>query len=90
MLDNNAQRKDFKGWAKKQLDLETYISIVDDLKELGGCEWISMCGCGEPFIVKDIMKMIGIMMLRSPLDFCILSKQETSSKWVVVKMLKRG
>lgn len=58
MLDNNAQRKDFKGWAKKQLDLETYISIVDDLKELGGCEWISMCGCGEPFIVKDIMKMI--------------------------------
>ena len=58
MLDNNAQRKDFKGWAKKQLDLETYISIVDDLKELGGCEEISISGGGEPFIIKDIMKML--------------------------------
>ena len=58
MLDNNAQWGDWKDWAKQTFDLETYISIVDDLKELGGCELISISGGGEPFIIKDIMKMI--------------------------------
>jgi|TARA_B100001094_G_scaffold310601_1_gene345369 MoaA/NifB/PqqE/SkfB family radical SAM enzyme len=58
MLENDGQWDGWKDWAKKQLDLETYISIVDDLKELGGCEEISISGGGEPFIVKDIMKMI--------------------------------
>tara|TARA_R110002051_G_scaffold40791_1_gene84673 strand:- start:283 stop:1362 length:1080 start_codon:yes stop_codon:yes gene_type:complete len=58
MLDNNAQWDSWKDWAKVQLDLETYISIIDDLEELGGCEWISISGGGEPFIVPDIMKMI--------------------------------
>jgi MoaA/NifB/PqqE/SkfB family radical SAM enzyme len=33
-------------------------NYIDDLKELGGCEEISISGGGEPFIVKDIMKMI--------------------------------
>ena len=58
MLDNNEQRKDFKDWAKQILDLETYVSIINDLKELGGCEWISISGGGEPFIIPDMMKMI--------------------------------
>jgi MoaA/NifB/PqqE/SkfB family radical SAM enzyme len=58
MLDNNGQREGWKDWAKQTLDLETYISIVDDLKELGGCEEISISGGGEPFIIPDIMKMI--------------------------------
>ena len=58
MLDNNGQRKGWKDWAKQTLDLKTYVSIIDDLKELGGCEEISISGGGEPFIIKDIMKMI--------------------------------
>jgi len=58
MLDNNGQWEGWKNWAKQTFDLETYISIVDDLKELGGCELISISGGGEPFIIKDIMKMI--------------------------------
>jgi len=58
MLENNAQRGDFKEWSKQTFDLETYIDIVDDLKELGGCEEIAISGGGEPFIIKDIMKMI--------------------------------
>jgi|TARA_Y100000310_G_scaffold232322_1_gene235115 MoaA/NifB/PqqE/SkfB family radical SAM enzyme len=48
----------FKEWAKIQLDLETYISIIDDLDELGGCEEISISGGGDPFIVPNIMKML--------------------------------
>lgn len=58
MLNNNGQWEGWKYWAKQILDLETYISIIDDLKELGGCELISISGGGEPFIVPDIMKMI--------------------------------
>ena len=58
MLENNGQWDGWKDWAKQTFDLETYVSIVDDLKELGGCEEISISGGGEPFIVKDIMKMI--------------------------------
>lgn len=58
MLDNNGQWEGWKDWAKQTFDLETYISIVDDLKELGGCELISISGGGEPFIIPDIMKMI--------------------------------
>ena len=37
MLENNGQWDGWKDWAKETCDLETYISIVDDLKELGGC-----------------------------------------------------
>ncbi len=58
MLENNGQWDGWKDWAKQTFDLETYVSIVDDLKELGGCEEISISGGGEPFIIKDIMKMI--------------------------------
>tara|TARA_R100000030_G_scaffold8859_2_gene6118 strand:+ start:1561 stop:2634 length:1074 start_codon:yes stop_codon:yes gene_type:complete len=58
MLENNAQRSDFKEWSKKHIDLETYVSMLNDLESLGGCEWISMSGGGEPFVVPNIMKMI--------------------------------
>ena len=58
MIDNNAQEHWWKDWTKQILDLETYISIIRDLEELGGCEIISISGGGEPFIIKDIMKMI--------------------------------
>ena len=58
MLDNNGQWEGWKDWAKQILDLKTYVSIINDLKELGGCELISISGGGEPFIIPDIMKMI--------------------------------
>ena len=58
MLENGGQWNGWKDWAKQTFDLETYVSIIDDLKELGGCEEISISGGGEPFIIKDIMKMI--------------------------------
>lgn len=58
MLENNEQWNGWKDWAKQTFDLETYVSIVDDLRELGGCEEISISGGGEPFIIKDIMKMV--------------------------------
>jgi MoaA/NifB/PqqE/SkfB family radical SAM enzyme len=58
MIENNGQWDGWKDWSKQTFDLETYISIIDDLKELGGCEQISISGGGEPFIIKDIMKMI--------------------------------
>tara|TARA_Y100000310_G_scaffold262404_1_gene272058 strand:- start:34 stop:1113 length:1080 start_codon:yes stop_codon:yes gene_type:complete len=58
MIDNNQQWEGWKEWTKVQLDLETYVSVLDDLKELGECEWISVSGGGDPFIVPDIMKMI--------------------------------
>ena len=58
MLDNDGQWDNWKDWAKQTLDLETYVSIVDDLKELGGCDIISISGGGEPFIIPDIMKMV--------------------------------
>ena len=58
MLDNDDQWEGWKDWAKQILDLKTYVSIINDLKELGGCELISISGGGEPFIIPDIMKMI--------------------------------
>jgi len=58
MLDNDDQWEGWKDWAKQTLDLETYVSVINDLKELGGCELISISGGGEPFIIPDIMKMI--------------------------------
>ena len=57
MIENNGQWDGWKDWSKQTFDLETYISIIDDLKELGGCEQISISGGGEPFIIKDIMKL---------------------------------
>ncbi len=58
MLDNDDQWEGWKDWAKQTLDLETYVSVINDLKDLGGCELISISGGGEPFIIPDIMKMI--------------------------------
>ena len=58
MIDNNQQWEGWKDWAKQTLDLETYVSVINDLKDLGGCELISISGGGEPFIIPDIMKMI--------------------------------
>ena len=47
MLDNDDQWEGWKDWAKQTLDLETYVSVINDLKDLGGCELISISGGGR-------------------------------------------
>ncbi len=58
MLEDGEEWNGWKEWSKQSFDLDMYTSIIDDLEELGGCEVISISGGGEPFIIKDIMKMI--------------------------------
>ena len=58
-----------------------FKSIIDDLEELGGCELISISGGGEPFVLKDMMKMLSYVKskkfeLKLFTNFSIISQKD--------------
>ncbi len=61
MLSEKGQWNGWEHWAKEFIEYDTVKTIVKDLKELGGCEEISISGGGEPFIVPRIIEMVKLI-----------------------------
>ena len=59
LLEIGHPNPDWKEWSKQFIEWDVFKSIIDDLEDLGGCELISISGGGEPFVLKDMMKMLG-------------------------------
>jgi len=59
LLEIGHPNPDWKEWSKQFIEWDVFKSIIDDLEDLGGCEVISISGGGEPFVLKDMMKMLG-------------------------------
>ena len=72
---------DWKEWSKQFIEWDVFKSIIDDLEELGGCELISISGGGEPFVLKDMMKMLSYVKskkfeLKLFTNFSIISQKD--------------
>ncbi len=59
LLKKGHPNPDWKEWSKQFIEWDVFKSIIDDLEDLGGCEVISISGGGEPFVLKNMMKMLG-------------------------------
>ena len=81
LLEIGHPNPDWKEWSKQFIEWDVFKSIIDDLEELGGCELISISGGGEPFVLKDMMKMLSYVKskkfeLKLFTNFSIISQKD--------------